>query len=215
MNNDIVLVGGGKHAGDIYDMFAREFDIIGLIDDVYDNPNTTQLYGLKCLGKSNDIDNIIRKDMQIFLAIGSEGDMRPRQHYIKMFNEKKLKSPILIYQNSYISNYSSIGDGTMVGYGTRIGPQVQIGKHCVIGHNVSIEHDCKIGDNVFIASGVTLAGNVIVGSNTFIGVGAVSIQKITIGSFCTIGAGSCIIRNVSDHDKVIGNPGRVLNQEIK
>lgn len=210
--NNIVLIGGGKHAGDIYDMFAREHDFIGLIDDVYDNPFITQVYGLKYLGKFNDIDNIKKKGMQVFLGIGSEGDMHLRQHYIKMINEKKLKSPILIFQNSFISSHSSIGDGTMIGYSSRIGPQVKIGKHCVVQHNVNIGHGCVIGDNVFIASGVKLAGNVTVGSNTFVGTGAVAIQKVKIGNFCTIGACSCIIENISDYTTVVGNPGRELNQ---
>ncbi len=208
--HNIVLMGGGRHANDIYDLFSSEYNVIGIIDDVYENPYITRLYGLKYLGRSNDIDSIMKKDIQVILAIGSEGDMGPRERYIKMFDEKNLKSPILSCNNSYISTNCSIGDGTIIGFSSRIGPHVKIGRHCVIGDNVTIGHDCVIGDNVFIASGVNLAGNVTIGTNTFVGIGATVIQKITIGNFCVIGAGSCIIHSVSDHDKVVGNPGRVL-----
>lgn len=208
--NNIVLMGGGRHASNIYDLFASKYNFIGVIDDVYEIPYVTQAYGLKYLGKSNDIENILKKDMAVILALGSEGDMRLREYYMKLFDKKKLNSPILSLKNSQISKYSSIGDGTVVGFCSRIGPHVKIGRHCVIGDNVSIGHDCVIGDNTFITSGVSLAGNVTVGSNTFMGVGANVIQKITIGNFCIIGAGSCIVRNVTDHNKVVGNPGKVI-----
>lgn len=213
MKYNIVLLGGGSLASDMYDLYSAKYNFVGIIDDIYEVPYVTQTYGVKYLGKSNDIESIMKKGMQIILGIGSEGDLHPRQTYIKLFDEKKLASPILSSSYCHISKYSSIGDGTIIGFGSRIGPHVKIGRHCVIKDNVTIGHDTVLGDNVFIGSGVRLNGNVIIGSNTFIGTGAIVIQKRTIGHSCLIAAGSCIIRDIEDNKKVVGNPGRVLDDK--
>lgn len=210
MSDNIVVLGGGSLASDMYDLYSAKYNFVGVIDDIYEVPYVTRAYGLKYLGKTNDIENIMKKGMQIILGIGSIEDMHPRQTYIKLLDEKKLTSPILSAINCHISKYSSIGDGTIIGFGSRIGPHVKVGRHCIIKDNVTIGHNTVLGDNVFIGSGVRLNGNVTIGSNTFIGTGAIVIQKRTIGNFCIVGASSCIIRNVPEHSKVVGNPGKVI-----
>lgn len=116
----------------------------------------------------------------------------------------------LLHPKSFISQRTTIAEGTVVMSGVSINSSTKIGKHCIINTNSSIDHDCIIHDYVHISPNAALAGDVIIGEGTHIGIGASIIQGIKIGKWCTIGAGAVIIRDVPDGATVVGNPGRII-----
>jgi len=116
--------------------------------------------------------------------------------------------------------------------GIEIHPAAKIGKNLFIDHGmgVVIGETSEIGDNVTIYHGVTLGGispaensldqvNVkrhpTIKNNVIIGSGAQILGPITVGENARIGANTVIIKQVSKHATMVGNPARNINKDQK
>ena len=118
------------------------------------------------------------------------------------------------HEKAFISPSSEIGEGTVVMANAIINAEAKIGKHCIINSGAIVEHDCELSDFVHISPNASLAGNVIVGEGAHIGIGACIIQGIKVGKWATIGAGSVIIKDIPDYGVVVGNPGKIIKNNI-
>lgn len=101
-------------------------------------------------------------------------------------------------------------------------------------HNVEIrcENRIEIGNNVAIARGVKIMDSdfhqisnenneyinpskpIYIGNNVWIGVGATILKGVTIGDGAIIGSGAVVTKNVPAHSIVIGNPAKVIRENI-
>ncbi|MGL2995210.1 acetyltransferase [Flavobacterium sp. TSSA_36] len=138
-------------------------------------------------------DNLVRK------AISSAFDAQ----YICLF-----------HPFTQISTRSTIGEGTVVIGGAVINANASIGRHVIVNTNSSVGHDACLEDFVHIAPNVALAGHVHIGEGTFVGMGASVLPGVQIGKWCVIGAGAVVLENVPDGAKVVGNPAKVLCNEV-
>lgn len=66
---------------------------------------------------------------------------------------------VSVFPFSYISDYVSIGDETVIQTGVFIGERTKIGSRCLIYPNVVIREDVSIGDNVIIHSGTVIGSD--------------------------------------------------------
>ncbi|ALZ77062.1 serine O-acetyltransferase [Rheinheimera sp. F8] len=112
---------------------------------------------------------------------------------------------IRIIHNCAVYSETSIGEGTVFGYGgigVVIHKRAVIGKNCIIGSNVTIGGRSRsrdvplIGDNVYIATGAKILGAIKIGNNVVIGANAVVIQ------------------DVPDNCVVAGVPAKVIKENI-
>ncbi len=120
----------------------------------------------------------------------------------------------VLHPRANVSPQVEIGEGTAVIAGATINIDTRIGRHVIINTNASVGHDCIIDDFVHIAPNVALAGNVHIGEGTHIGLGAAVIQGVSIGKWCTIGAGTVVLKDVPDGAMVVGNPARIIKQQV-
>ena len=110
--------------------------------------------------------------------------------------------------------------GVIMGNNVEIGPNSTIRRAaidntivkdgCKIGSFVNIGHNCIIGENSILTCQIVTAGGSIIGKNVFMGVNSSVKQKVTVGNDATIGQGAVIVKNVNDHETVVGNPGKVI-----
>ncbi|MFD2891035.1 acetyltransferase [Flavobacterium chuncheonense] len=197
------LFGASGHGKVIADAILsnKNVAISAFIDD---NPNTKTILEIPVL-HSASIQLTSNDDC--VLCIGN--------NKIRKNVAEKLKTNFteVFHPKAVISNFSTIGKGTVVMAGAVVNPEVVIGKHCIINTNAVVEHDCFIEDYVHISPNAALAGNVVVGEGSHIGIGASVIQGIRIGKWATIGAGAVVINNVPNGAMVVGNPGRIIKIE--
>lgn len=106
----------------------------------------------------------------------------------------------------------SVGDGTYINEGSKISIKTKcsIGKHCAISNDVTIL------DSDFH----TIIGNdkeeigVTIGDHVWIGADATILKNVKIGNNCIIGAGSLILRDIPDGCLVVGNPARIVKENV-
>jgi UDP-perosamine 4-acetyltransferase len=207
---NIILIGGGKYAGLLYNMFYKQHHFMGYLDDVNERAYVEEVYMLKRLGNSGRADDFLKVSDNAVIAIGSEGETACRGKYFNRLAQVGFQFPVLIHPTALIADNATIGKGTVIQYDAVIHPKVALGKNCVVSTKAIVGHDSVIGDNVYIAPGVIINGSVHVGNNTFLGTGAVVIQKRTIGNNCVIGASACVISDIDDNQKAVGVPAKVI-----
>ncbi len=126
-----------------------------------------------------------------------------------------LNAPLatIIHPSATVSQYASIGSGSVVLAGACINIDAVVGQAGIINTGATVDHDCELADAVHICPGTHLSGNVSVGHQSWIGVGATVKQGITIGTDVMVGAGAVVIAHVPDSCTVVGNPARPIQDK--
>lgn len=146
-------------------------------------------------------------DKPYILGIGDNQIRQKAAHFI-VSKEKRILN--VVHPSSSISHTCIIGHGNFISRNVAINTLARLGDFCIINTGAIIEHECIIGNAVHIAPGAVLAGNVSVGDLSFIGANAVIKQGVHIGKNVVIGAGAVVLKDVADHQKIVGNPGRTI-----
>ena len=196
---EIVIIGCGGHSKVV-------FSIIDLLDHVnvvgfYDDNKRGEFCKYPILGTIQELQP--NHDGYI---IGIGNDRVRRDIFNKYPNLNWIS---IAHPKSIINSNVDIGKGTVVCAGAIIQPEVKIGEHCIINTGCSIDHESQIGNFCSICPGTVICGRVKIGDLSFIGANSTIIQCLSIGKECIVGAGSVIIKNVTDIQKVVGNPGTV------
>lgn len=203
---NIALVGYSGHAFVAFEIFFSQGQIVSSYTDVEEKKQNP--YALKWLG--NERDALVLEKLKEYGYFVSIGDNKLRS---KISNEliPFLGSPEnALHKSAIISRSISIGCGNMFSAGVIINAQVQIGNGVICNTGCIIEHECIIDDYAHIAPGATLCGNVSVGKQSFIGANAVIKEGVRIGENVIIGAGTVVIKDISDNQKIVGNPQRII-----
>jgi sugar O-acyltransferase (sialic acid O-acetyltransferase NeuD family) len=120
---------------------------------------------------------------------------------------------ILIHPFSSVSQYTSLGPGTVVMPGAIINAGVKVGKASIINTGATVDHDCEIGHASHICPGAHLSGSVKIGSFSWVGIGSSICQGVRIGSGVVLGAGTVVIKDVEDGLKMVGKPARLVSKD--
>lgn len=142
-------------------------------------------------------------------AIVAVGNNKLRLKLTEELLEIGYQVPTFIHPSAVVSQFSTIGSGTIVMPQAVINVSTSVGKGCIVNTGVIIEHDCQIGDGVHLSPSATLGGTVSVGDKSWICLGAKVINNITIGERVTVGAGAVVIDDIEDEMLVAGVPARI------
>ncbi|EIA10229.1 4-keto-6-deoxy-N-Acetyl-D-hexosaminyl-(Lipid carrier) aminotransferase [Flavobacterium frigoris PS1] len=203
-NSKIFLYGASGHCKVIVDILKSNNENIDAIID--DNPKENSLFGISIINSLAFKHELTHK---LIVSIGNNSIRK------KIVNSLSTSFFTAIHSKALVSDYSKIGEGSVVMAASVINPGVSIGKHCIINTGGIVEHDCKIDDFVHVSPNAAIAGGVEIGEGTHIGIAASVIQGMKIGKWVTVGAGAVVINDIPDYAVVVGNPGRIIKHNIE
>ncbi|CAM3644858.1 DapH/DapD/GlmU-related protein [Marinicrinis lubricantis] len=87
-----------------------------------------------------------------------------------------------------------------------------IERYAKIDDHVHVGHNCRIAEGAMLTAGTILGGGSVIGRYAWLGLNASTLQKVTIGDHAYIGMGAVVIQNVGAHQKLFGNPARVISK---
>ena len=202
----IILVGYSGHGLVVADTaIENKLNVIGYTEKSINeaNPFMFEYWG-------NELNQDFKGwglDVSFILGVG-DNILREKIYKHILKNGKKVIT--LINSSSSISNFAAIGDGVFINRNVTINAFAKIGSNVILNTGCIVEHECEIHDNVHIAPGAVLAGNVKVGSGSFIGSNSVIKQGVEIGKNVIVGAGTVVLNDISDGNKIAGNPHRFI-----
>lgn len=199
----IIIIGCGGHAAEIVDYIEhinlvneKTFDIIGLIDDNYDN-YIKYKYSQDYLGKISDHKILF----DVFYIIGI-GDIIFRKTIVEKFLNENAKFTNIVHPKALISKKSFIGIGNVISHNVSIGPMVNLGDFNVINSRVTVGHDSIIGNFNFISPLVSFGGNSKIGNNNLIGTNACLLPKVEIGNSNKVMAGMIVDKKIESNEVI-------------
>ncbi len=89
-----------------------------------------------------------------------------------------------------------------------------IGEGSCIDHHCHIAHGVKIGKYNTLAAHCVIEGSCEVGNFNTFGAGVIVQRKVSIGSGNIFGSGSVVTKDVGDNLVLVGNPARIIKQNV-
>lgn len=154
-------------------------------------------------GNTNTLMETLDMFSGVIVAIG---DNQTRQEKMKELIELNAKLVTLVHPSATVSQYATIGPGSVVFAGAIVNAGTHVGLGAILNTACSVDHDCILGEFVHISPGARLAGSVTVGDLSWVGIGANVKQKINIGSKAIVGAGAAVVHHIEAGHTVVGVP---------
>lgn len=179
---------------------------IDFIFDPYAKKQNHEFEG-KFFNNPSNFSKNIKKSKSFVVCVGD--NYGKARYFISVFLEKFNLNPLtLISKHSLILNKTKIGKGVVVMPRAYLSNYSEIGDYSILNSSSNIEHECKIGNGVHIMSGACIGGRSVVGDFATIGTNATVLPGLKIGKGAYIGAGAVVTKNVSDNSLIIGIPGK-------
>jgi UDP-N-acetylbacillosamine N-acetyltransferase len=205
----IVVWGAGGHARVVADCVrsAREFEIVGFLDDVNPGRRGEPFCGASILGGTDVLAGLLSAGVQH--ALVAFGDCAARLVAASRLAALGFEFPAVLHPSAVRAADVIVGGGSVALSGAIMNPGATVGAHVIVNTAASIDHDCRIEDGVHICPGVRLAGGVQIGRGAWIGIGSVVIDGLSIGAESIIGAGSVVVTDIPPRAIAFGAPARV------
>ena len=208
----IVIVGAQGSGKDVLwtimdiNKISNAFDVIGFLDDDK-KLHGKKINGYPILGGINWLSN--KKKIGCVVAIG---DSKIRERVVKKLKNFNVSFPSIIHPSVIMSEFVTVGKGTIICAGGIISPYSEIGNFVFISLSSLIAHYCKIKDFVSILTGVNVNGHTIIEKGAYIASGVTVRDEIKIGKWSVIGIGGVIGNDVKPYSLYLGNPGRLIRR---
>ncbi|MFW2552969.1 NeuD/PglB/VioB family sugar acetyltransferase [Aliarcobacter butzleri] len=188
MKEKIVLIGGGGHCHSVIDVIEQEnkYEIIGIVDTKENIGKKVLDY--KIIACDDDLETIFLSCKNALITVGQIESNKIRVKICNKLKEIGFNLPVIISPLAYVSNHSSIEEGTIIMHHALVNANTKIGKNCIINTKALIEHDCVVEDNCHISTASVINGGVRVKENSFFGSNATSKQSIEIDGFIKAGS---------------------------
>lgn len=205
--NKLMIVGAGGHgkvAADCAQAMAC-FDEIVFADAVY--PSRKQHLNWPIVGD----DSFWLKHINDYLFVVAIGPSDIRARVQQKIQQAGGKLTSLIHPSAQISQYATVGKGSVVFANSVINADSHIGEACIINTAATIDHDCQVGAYCHIAPGANISGGVTIGQHSWLGVGSCVIELINIGKNIKVGAGAAVCHDLIDAGTYVGIPAKSIN----
>lgn len=175
--------------------------VAGFLDDG-EHSATKLVCGLPILGPISDWAKF--DDHYFVVAIGSP---RGRKAVVARMEQTGMpRYGTIVHRNVGMSEYVSVGAGSVICSHVSATTQIGIGRHAIINLNCSIGHDCDIGDFTTFAPLVACSGGVVTEPGVEVGTGAAIRQGLRLGHGSMLGMGSVLTKDIPPNRLWLGSP---------
>lgn len=145
----LIILGAGSFGYTVKDIAEQSgsYSKILFLDDYLVNSDV--------IGKCFEWSNHIGEEIDFFPAFG---DNRLRLSWYENLTAKGHIIPSFIHSSSYVSPYTSIGQGVVIMPGAIINTNTSIGEACIINCGAIIDHNCVIEKGCHIGIGTIIKG---------------------------------------------------------
>ena len=209
---DIIIVCAGGVGREIAWLIERinkqtpTWNILGFVDDSEELWGT-EINSYKVLGGTERLRD--HPEAYIVCAVGTSTVRKDIVEKIASILPDA-KYATLIDPSATVSDYVTIGEGSVICCGSIITVNIEIGKHVIIGNATTVGHDTVIRDFVTVHPGTNVAGVVDLGFCSEIGTGTKLIQEMVVGEYSVLGAGSVVVRNIPARCTAVGVPAKPI-----
>ena len=200
----LILIGGGGHCKSVIEAAeSAGYSILGVLDMPEEVGKEILL--TKVIGTDDDIPQYVDK-AEFVITVGFIKNPATRIRLYNKVKEAGGKLATIIASTAYVSQYATIGEGTVVMHQAFVNAGARVGNNVILNTFTNVEHDAVIGDQCHISTGTMVNGDCKVGANCFIGSQSVIANGIIVGNDIVVGAGSLVRKSISEKGIYSGNP---------
>ena len=185
---------------------SSTWNLLGFMDDA-DDIQETEINGYKVLGKTDDVGDY--PDAYFVVAVGASRIREKIVTNMKVVNPS-IKFGTIIDPSVEISDFVTIGDGTIICAHTIITVNIDIGSHVIINLDCTIGHDAILKDFVTLYPSVNVSGITNIGHAVELGTGMQIIQGKTVGDYSIVGAGAVVVKDIPARCTAVGSPAKPI-----
>ena len=206
-----IVFGNGLHAIEVANTLIDEkIEFLGFCSKSSKDLDQVIFNRYKVIYSDDNIDNIESMESKnVYIGLGGPISNQDSKRLFDFVKKKNFNTPNIISNKANVSEFSQIGEGTVVLPGATIGPEVIIGKNCIINNNAIVSHGSIIEDHVHLTPGSIIAGNCHIGEFTTIGMASTVFFSTKIGKNCLTHNNSSVLINLDDNSE-INNNGKVF-----
>lgn len=182
------------------------WNLLGFMDDA-DDIQGTEINGYEVLGKSSDICNY--RDAYFVVAVGASKIREKIVNNLKTLNPD-IKFGTVIDPSVEMSDFVTIGEGTIICAHTIITVNIAIGSHVIINLDCTVGHDAVLKDFATLYPSVNVSGITNIGYAVELGTGMQIIQGKSVGDFSIVGAGAVVVKDIPEKCTAVGSPAKPI-----
>lgn len=209
---DLIIIGASGFGREVAWAVERQnkvnptWNLLGFIDDneaIQDN----EINSYKVLGKTEDVVNY--PNAYFVCAVGASKIREKIINRVKELNPS-IKFGTVIDSSVEMSDFVTIGEGSIICAHTIITVNISIGNHVIINLDCTIGHDTVLHDFVTIYPSVNVSGNTDIGHACELGTGMQIIQGKTVGEYSIVGAGAVVVKDIPSKCTAVGSPAKPI-----
>jgi sugar O-acyltransferase (sialic acid O-acetyltransferase NeuD family) len=211
---DLVILGAGGASREIAEAIGeinrheRTWNLLGFLDD--DPAKAGSIFnGVPVI---DPISSASEYSAFFVIGIAAVQNRWVRKRIVEQLGLAQQRFATVIHPSASVSPYARIGFGSVVLQNVVVTPDGVIGDHVVVEYGAMIGHDTLIEDFATIGPGAIVSGSVRLRQGVFVGAGAVIRDGLTVNEGALIGMGAVVVKEVSAHATVVGNPARPLRR---
>jgi sugar O-acyltransferase (sialic acid O-acetyltransferase NeuD family) len=188
------LAGSGKKIEDVACFMEK--------DEVY---KQTHIHGIEVIRQS-------QFDPEKYEVVVAIGPPAIRKKVVESLPQET-RFATIIHPSAVISQWVSIGEGSIVTAGSILTCDIRIGRHAHFNLHTTIGHDVVAGDYFTTAPAVNISGNCRFGDCVYFGTNAGIREGITVCSNVTIGLGGVVVKDITEPGTYVGSPVKKLEKK--
>lgn len=182
------------------------WNLLGFMDD-NESIQGNEINGYRVLGKTADVGKY--PDAYFVCAVGASRIREKIVGNMKAVNPN-IKFGTVIDPSVEMSDFVTVGEGTIICAHTIVTVNIEIGSHVIINLDCTIGHDAVLQDFVTLYPSVNVSGITNIGYAVELGTGMQIIQGKTVGDYSIVGAGAVVVKDIPAKCTAVGSPARPI-----